>query len=86
MTHSEKGMSANPSKNVRQKPGLNRAIPATGSGAIRQVLEYKAGDVIEVPAANGSQTCSVCGVADVGSRNVNRNSSAWLAVMHKTRT
>ena len=53
MMHSEKGMSAIPGKNVRQKAGFNRETLVTGSGAIRQALDYKAGTSSKFPPPIG---------------------------------
>ena len=57
-----------PGTNVRQKAGLNRVILHTGWAALKQMLEYKAAELIEVPAAYTSQTCSGCGIIDPHSR------------------
>ena len=68
MTRSAKGTKAKPGKNVRQKAGLNREILKTSWGALRQMLGYKAGAVVEINPAYTSQTCSACGVVDADSR------------------
>ena len=47
---------------------MNRAILHTGWAALKQMLEYKAAEVIEVPAGYTSQTCSGCGIIDPRSR------------------
>ncbi|WP_143225575.1 RNA-guided endonuclease InsQ/TnpB family protein, partial [Acetobacter pomorum] len=58
--------------NVRQKAGLNRSILDQGWRMFRTLLEYKleerGGELIEVPAAYTSQTCSGCGRVDPDSR------------------
>ena len=72
MTASAAGTAGQPGRNVRQKAGLNRAILDKGWSAFAAMLRYKAeergGQVIEVPAAYTSQTCSSCGVIDKQSR------------------
>lgn len=68
MTASAKGTIDNPGKNVRQKSGLNRAIPDTAFGEIRRNLEYKCGRLVEVHPAHTSQTCSECGHTDKENR------------------
>ncbi len=68
-----------PGRNVRQKAGPNRAIPANGWGLPVKRLEDKApGRVEKKPAAYTSQLCSACGhVADA---NAARNIAAGHAV------
>ena len=68
MTKSARGTTDRPGTNVRQKAGLNRVILHTGWAALKQMLEYKAAERIEVPAAYTSQTCSGCGIIDPHSR------------------
>ena len=68
MTRSAKGTAESPGRNVRQKAGLNRAIAGTGWTAFAAMLEYRAANVICVPAACTSQTCHECGAADAASR------------------
>ena len=68
MTASAKGTVEEPGRNVRAKAGLNRVIRDTGWSSLKQMLEYKAGKVIEVDPAFTSQTCHVCGTADSRSR------------------
>lgn len=72
MTASAKGTVENPGKNVKAKSGLNRAILDQGWGMFAEMLRYKlaerGGELIEVPAAYTSQTCSCCGVIDKTSR------------------
>ena len=68
MTRSAKGTKDAPGTNVRAKAGLNREILHTGWGAMERMLEYKALELIRVPAAYTSQTCSACGVIDADSR------------------
>ena len=73
MTASAKGTVENPGKNVRQKAGLNRGILATGWGAIHQMLDYKAAQVITVPAAYTSQRCAECGCVRAENRRTRAN-------------
>ncbi len=61
MTASAKGTADKPDRNVRAKAGLNRAILATGWHGLKQKLDYKALNVIEVPGAYTSQECRECG-------------------------
>jgi len=68
MTKSAKSTKENPGSNVKQKSGLNRVIRDTGWYALRQMLEYKAGQVIPVNPAYASQACNACGVIDARSR------------------
>ena len=68
MTSSAKGTVEEPGRNVRAKAGLNRVIRDTGWSSLKQMLEYKAGKVIEVDPAFTSQTCHVCGTIDKRSR------------------
>ena len=60
MVASAKGNAENPGKNVRAKLGLNKAMPASAGGKLEQCLSYKT-QVVKVPAAYTSQTCSECG-------------------------
>ena len=59
MTRSAKGTRGAPGMNVRAKAGLNREILHTGWGAM---------ELIRIPAAFTSQTCSACGGVDANSR------------------
>ena len=72
MTRSAKGTAEKPGRNVRQKAGLNRSILDQGWGMFGIMLRYKlaerGGQLIEVPAAYTSQTCSECGHVDAASR------------------
>ena len=69
MTRSAKGTAECPGKNVRAKAGLNRGIQATGWRGLKQMLQYKAREVIEVDPAYTSQRCHACGKVDAASRN-----------------
>jgi transposase len=69
MTRSAKGTVERPSRYVRQKAGLNRAIMASGWGLLIQRLDDKApGRVQRVHPAYASQRCSACGYTDRQSR------------------
>ena len=64
MTKSAKGTVEEPGTNVPQKAGLNRVILNTGWTALKRMLDYKAANVITVPARNTSRTCHECGAAE----------------------
>ena len=72
MTRSAKGTAEHPGTNVRQKSGLNRTILFQGWQGIRAKLEYKSQihqrELLTVPAANTSRTCSQCGYTAPGNR------------------
>lgn len=55
-----------------RKTGLNRSIMSAGWGRLVEMLRYKlawsGGQLVEVPAAYSSQTCSSCGAVDPKSR------------------
>ena len=72
MTQSAKGPLEEPGRNVRAKAGLNRAILDQGWHAFETMLAYKlawrAGELVQVPAAYTSQTCAVCGDCRVENR------------------
>ena len=72
MTRSAAGTVEEPGRNVAAKRGLNRSIQEQTWGLIRQQLAYKAEwagrEYVEVAPQYTSQTCSVCGVVDAGSR------------------
>lgn len=72
MTRSAKGTVENPGSNVPQKAGLNRSVLDNTPGERRRQFTYKAAwhgsEIRAVPAPHTSQTCSVCGVVDPGSR------------------
>jgi putative transposase len=57
---------------VRANRGLSRGILDSGWGKLVECLRYKlawsGGQMLEVPAAYSSQTCSACGVVDANSR------------------
>jgi putative transposase len=72
MSASAAGTVEKPGQNVAQKRGLNRSILDQGWSMFATMLRYKlaerGGELIEVPAAYTSQTCSCCGVVDKDSR------------------
>jgi putative transposase len=72
MTASARGTVEQPGSNVRQKAGLNREILERGWGELHRQLAYKAvwygSQLVQVPAAYSSQTCSACGVIDSRAR------------------
>ena len=72
MTRSAKGTAEEPSKNVKQKAGLNRSILAQGWYGLRTKIEYKADwyerQFVAVPAHHTSQRCSDCGYVEAGNR------------------
>jgi putative transposase len=72
MTRSAKGSVEAPGRNVKAKAGLNRSILDAGWYGLAEKLRYKleerGGELVEVPAAYSSQTCSACGVVDAASR------------------
>jgi putative transposase len=65
MSRSSKGNVERPSKMVKQKSGLNRAILDQGWGEFRRQLGYKVswngGILLAVPPHHTSQTCPCCG-------------------------
>lgn len=81
MTRSAKGSVDAPGRNVKAKAGLNRSILDAGWSGLAEKLRYKleerGGELVEVPAAYSSQTCSACGVVDAASR---RTQSAFCCV------
>ena len=66
MSRSAKGTAKAPGRNVGVKKDLNRSILDKGWGTfaalLRYKLEYRGGELIEVPAAYTSLTCAECGV------------------------
>ncbi len=77
MTASARGTVDHPGTKVRRKAVLNRAIPHFGWAALNQILDYRAAERIEVPAAHASQTCSSCGFIDADSR---RSQASFVCV------
>ncbi len=72
MTRSARGTIEHPGVRVAQKRGLNRSILTQGWGRLEQMLTYKLAmthsELLKVPAAYTSQTCSACGSIDPRSR------------------
>jgi transposase len=69
MTHSARGTTKAPGRNVRQKAALNRGIQSSGWGLLMRRTEDKApGRIEKVVAAYTSQRCSACGYVDRKSR------------------
>ena len=68
MTASAAGTVGNPGTNVSAKAGLNRAVLASGWGALERNLDYKAGRVVRVNPAHTSQTCNRCDYVDAANR------------------
>lgn len=72
MSASAAGTVEEPGRNVAQKRGLNRSILDQGWSMFATMLRYKlaerGGELVDVPAAFTSQTCSCCGVIDKKSR------------------
>jgi len=72
MSASAKGTLAAPSKRVKQKAGLNKAILDQGWFEFRRQLNYKqdwrGGLLIAVPARHTSQTCPGCGHIEAANR------------------
>ena len=68
MTQSAKGTAEKPSRQVKQRAGLNRSIPASGWGGLERKPAYKAGQVVKVNPAYTSQTYSRCGHVDKSNR------------------
>jgi putative transposase len=72
MTRSASGTIETPGSNVRQKAGLNRSMLNEAHARTIELLTYKlierGGQLLKVPAAYTSQTCSTCGHRDRASR------------------
>ncbi|WP_189050317.1 RNA-guided endonuclease InsQ/TnpB family protein, partial [Micromonospora sonchi] len=72
MTRSAKGTVEQPGARVRQKAGLNRSMRNEAHSRTIELLAYKlterGGQLLKVPAAGTSQTCSACGHRDPASR------------------
>lgn len=72
MSASAAGTVEEPGRKVAQKRGLNRSILDQGWSMFAAMLRYKlaerGGELVEVPAAYTSQTCSCCGTIDQESR------------------
>ncbi len=68
MTRSAKGTVDSPGTQVKAKAGLNRSILSSNWSQLERKLVYKCGQVVTVPAAYTSQTCSLCGCVDPRNR------------------
>ena len=66
---------------VAQKSGTNRVILNTGWTALKGMLEYKAANVIVVPAMNTSRKCHECGAVEAANRRT-RDDFICLACGH----
>ena len=86
MTRSAKGTVEEPGQNVKQKAGLNREILKSNRGRTERMLDYKAGQVVNVDTAYTSQTCAACGHTANADRNAAQNILARdLALLPKAR-
>ena len=81
MTRSAKGTVEDPGRNVAAKSGTNRVILNTGWTALKGMLEYKAANVIVVPAMNTSRKCHECGAVEAANRRT-RDDFICLACGH----
>ena len=81
MTKSAKGTKETPGTNVKAKSGLNRSILATNWGQLKDRLNYKCGQVVEVDPKYTSQTCHQCNHVDSGNRQ-SQSSFICLACGH----
>ena len=61
ITQSAQGTVEKPGRNMQQKAGLNRAIPASGRGPRECKPAYKAGQAMFADPAHTAQACSRCG-------------------------
>lgn len=68
MTTTAKGTAEHPGSNVKAKAALNRSILATGWRGLRDKLDYKAANLIEVDPAHTSQRCARCGHTEAANR------------------
>ncbi len=59
VTRSAKGTVEAPSRNVKQKAGLNREILKSNWGLLEHQMAYKAGELVKVDPAYTSQACAV---------------------------
>ncbi|BAX58769.1 RNA-guided endonuclease InsQ/TnpB family protein [Burkholderia stabilis] len=73
MSKSAVGSTETPSRNVRAKAGLNKAILDQGWSEFRRQLDYKlawnGGLLVVVPARNTSRTCPACGHVSAENRS-----------------
>ena len=69
MRKSARGTRENPGKNVKAKSGLNRKLSQLSCmGTLERFLQYKAVDLLKVPARNTSRTCAECGHVEKSNR------------------
>ncbi len=69
MRRSARGTKEKPRKNVGAKSGLNRKMAQSSCmGMVDRLLQYKAWDIIKVPAPYTSQTCAECGHVEKDNR------------------
>ncbi|MDE0153591.1 MAG: transposase [Gammaproteobacteria bacterium] len=69
MRRSARGTKGKPGRGVRAKAALNRKMAQFSCmGMVDRFLQYKAWDLIRVPARNTSRTCAECGHVDEDNR------------------
>ena len=69
MRRSAQGTKEKPGKRVKAKSALNRKMAQVSCmGMVDRFLQYKAWDLIRVPARNTSRTCAECGHVDEDNR------------------
>ena len=69
MRRSARGTKEKPGRCVKAKAGLNRKMAQFSCmGMVERFLQYKAMDIIRVPARNTSRTCAQCGHTEKDNR------------------
>ena len=69
MRHSARGTKEKPGRCVKAKAGLNRKMAQFSCmGMVERFLQYKAMDLIRVPARNTSRRCAQCGHTEKDNR------------------
>ena len=69
MRRSARGTKEKPGKNVKAKTALNRKMTQFSCmGMVDRFLQYKAWDLIRVPARNTSRACAECGHTEQDNR------------------
>ena len=69
MRRSARGTREKPGKNVKAKSALNRKMAQSSCmGMVDRFLQYKAWDLIRVPARNTSRACAECGHVEEDNR------------------
>ena len=69
MRRSARGTKEKPGKNVRAKSALNRKMAQFSCmGMVDRFVQYKAVDIIRVPARNTSRACAECGHVEADNR------------------